>query len=125
MYDRELVCSILKRIGDAIKTVQQRCEGINDAAFFTESPQGMEKLDAACMLLMAIGESIKTVDKLTQGHLLASYDTIDWPGVKGFRDIVAHHYFDIDAEQVFWILSRELEPLSETIQQMLYDMEHI
>lgn len=123
MYDPEVICSILKRINEAIETVQQRCENIKSPAFFTDSPQGMEKLDAACMLLMAIGESVKSVDKMTQGQLLSSYDNIDWTGIKGFRDILAHHYFDIDAEQVFWIIRRELEPLSKTIEKMIREVD--
>jgi len=39
--------------------------------------------------------------------------------VKGFRDIIAHHYFDIDAEQVFWMCKHSLEPLSLTIKKMI------
>jgi uncharacterized protein with HEPN domain len=123
MYDRELIRSILTQIDDAITTIQIRCKDVEDVSFFTDSPQGMEKLDSVCMLLMAIGESIKNLDKFTNGQLLADYPKVDWVGVKGFRDIVAHHYFDIDAEQVYWIISRELKPLSETIKQMIHDYE--
>lgn len=64
------------------------------------------------MLFMAIGESLKNLEKITGGALLSQHPEIDWTGVKGFRDIVAHHCFDIDAEQVFWIISHDLEPLS-------------
>lgn len=28
--------------------------------------------------------------------------------VMGFRDVIAHHYFDIDAEEVWWVLENEL-----------------
>ncbi len=55
------------------------------------------------MLFMAIGEALKNIDKITGGALLSQYPEIDWKGAIGFRDIIAHHYFDIDAEQVFWI----------------------
>jgi len=122
MFDKELVRSILMQIDTAITTVQKRCDGIEDASFFINSPQGMEKLDGVCMLFIAIGESIKSIDKITAGQLLIKYSKIDWTGVKGFRDIIAHHYFDIDAEQVFWIISHELKPLSETIKRMIRDI---
>jgi uncharacterized protein with HEPN domain len=122
MFDKELVCSIVTQIDTAIATIQSRCAGAKDVAFFTDSPQGMEKLDGVCMLFIAIGESIKNVDKITGGTLLVKYPSIDWQGVKGFRDIVAHHYFDIDAEQVYWIVSHELKPLSETIQRIIQDI---
>ncbi|MCI7783996.1 MAG: DUF86 domain-containing protein [Parabacteroides sp.] len=29
------------------------------------------------------------------------------------RDIIAHHYFDIDAEEVYNIVTEELQPLSQ------------
>ena len=71
------------------------------------------------LLFLAIGESLKNIDKVTGGTLLAKYPEIDWSGVKGFRDIVAHHYFDIDADQVFWICKHNLVPLSATIKTMI------
>jgi len=115
MFDHQLAREILMQIDDAVLTIQNRCASVRNSRFFTDSPEGKEKLDAACMLLMAVGESIKRLDKLTNGELLKRYPSIDWLGIKGFRDIAAHHYFDIDAEQVFWIVSRELKPLSDTL----------
>lgn len=35
----------------------------------------------------------------------------------GVRDIIAHHYFDIDAEEIFHIIKRDLEPLLESIRK--------
>ena len=80
-------------------------------------------MTASPWLFIAIGESLKNIDKITAGALLAKYPEIDWTGVKGFRDIIAHHYFDIDAEQVFWICKHNLEPLSVTIKKMILEME--
>jgi uncharacterized protein with HEPN domain len=71
------------------------------------------------MLFIAIGESLKNIDKITGGELLASYPEIDWKGAMGFRDVVAHQYFDIDAEQVYWICTHEVVPLSATIRKMM------
>ncbi|WP_353888077.1 HepT-like ribonuclease domain-containing protein [uncultured Parabacteroides sp.] len=31
---------------------------------------------------------------------------------------MAHHYFDIDAEEVWWVLENELEPLITVIGKM-------
>ena len=35
----------------------------------------------------------------------------------GVRDIIAHHYFDIDAEEILHIIKRDLEPLLESIRR--------
>lgn len=123
MYDKELVRSILRQIHHALETIRYRAESINSPSFFTDSPEGMERLDGICMLFMAVGESLKNIDKITGGELLSKYPGIDWAGVKGFRDIIGHHYFDIDAEQVYWIISRKLKPLSETIGKMIQDLD--
>lgn len=115
MFDRELVVAILSQIEEALRKIVTRTEQISCANDFTNSPLGMEKLDSVCMLFMAIGESLKNVDKITGCDLLSRYPEIDWKGVIGFRDIIAHHYFDVDAEQVFWVCSRHVEPLTATI----------
>ena len=122
MFDRELVRSILLQIDEAIDRIQKRTAQVDRPDFFTSTQEGLEKLDAVAMLFVAIGESLKNIDKITAGALLSKYPEIDWPGVMGFRDIIAHHYFDIDAEQVFWICRHNLEPLSVTIRKMIQEM---
>jgi uncharacterized protein with HEPN domain len=122
MFDTELIKDILGQTDEAIDKIANRVSNVKSAGFFTDSPEGVEKLDSICMLFIAIGESIKNIDKITVGTLLKKYPEIDWTGVKGFRDIIVHHYFDIDAEQVFWICSHELIPLSKTIKKMLQEL---
>ncbi|HLP59005.1 MAG TPA: DUF86 domain-containing protein [Candidatus Deferrimicrobium sp.] len=122
MFDKELVLSILKQIADALSKINYRVSNIKSSEDFTGSPNGMEKLDSICMLFIAIGESLKQIDKITNNNLLTKYTGIDWKGVKGFRDIISHHYFDIDAEEVFWMCSNELKPLTRTINQIIADI---
>jgi uncharacterized protein with HEPN domain len=123
MFDKDLVQAILLQIDEAIEKIRQRTAHIKSPDYFTSAPEGVEKLDGIAMLFIAIGESLKNIDKITAGTLLSKYPEIDWTGVKGFRDIIAHHYFDIDAEQVFWICKHNLEPLSVTIKKMIQEME--
>lgn len=85
------------------------------------SPSGMERLESNCLLLMAIGESVKGIDKITHGKLFILYPDIDWKGVMGMRDIIAHHYFDIDAETVYDVVKNELSTLKETVSQIKKD----
>jgi uncharacterized protein with HEPN domain len=121
MFDKDLILSILKQIqiDNALDTIKSRAVMVQSADDFTGSPSGMEKLDSICMLFMAIGDALKNVDKITRGELLSKYPEIDWKGAIGFRDIIAHHYFDIDAEQVFWICENEIESLSLVLEKMI------
>ena len=123
MFDKELVRSILLQVDEAIGRIVTRTAGIHTADYFGSTPEGMERLDGIALLFMAIGESVKNIDKITGGALLAEHPEIDWTGVKGFRDIIAHHYFDIDAEQVFWICKHNLQPLSAAIKAMIKEVE--
>ncbi|WP_353743786.1 HepT-like ribonuclease domain-containing protein [Parabacteroides sp. merdae-related_45_40] len=42
--------------------------------------------------------------------------------MKGLRDIVVHHYFEIDIDVVWWILSNELQSLKKAIISKLSDL---
>jgi uncharacterized protein with HEPN domain len=100
----------------AINRLQERTANIESTDDFLLSPSGMEKLDAACMVLIAIGESIKNLDKLTNGKMLPTYPNIPWKRVMGMRDVIAHHYFDVDADVVYSVISKELSPLKSAIE---------
>ncbi|MCH7724510.1 MAG: DUF86 domain-containing protein [Bacteroidetes bacterium] len=123
MYDKELVRDILNQILDATQKVITRFTPIHTAEDFTNSPEGMEKLDAICMQLMAIGESLKSIDKITNKTLLTNYPEIDWTGAKGLRDIITHQYFDIDAEEILLVCKKHIPPLSETIKKIISDLK--
>lgn len=82
---------------------------------FLSSSVGVEKLDAACMVIIALGEAVKTLDKLSDKKLPPTYPSIEWKEVMGARDIIAHHYFEVDAEEVYSIIKNNLAPLKQAI----------
>jgi uncharacterized protein with HEPN domain len=94
---KSIALDILEDILSAIERLEERTKDIHSIDDFTGSSSGMVLLDATCMLLIAIGESLKNLDKTTDGLLLPTYPSIPWKNVKGLRDIIAHHYFDVDA----------------------------
>lgn len=107
MFDRALALAILEQIDEALEKIKSRSVQIQKVEDFTGTPSGMEKLDGLCMLFMAIGEALKNLDKITGGTLLSQYPGTDWKGAMGFRDIIAHHYFDVDADRCFgYVLTR-------------------
>ncbi len=114
MFDKELIQNILLKIFDATQKIFDRSLSIRDAEGFSSSPEGMERFDSICMLFIAIGESLKQIDKITDKEFLKKYPEVDWRGIKGFRDIISHDYFDIDTEQVFWVCKNEIPKLLET-----------
>lgn len=113
--DGGLVLHILHKLQDAVERLKERTKSIHSGNDFACSSGGMEKLDAACMLLIAIGESVKNLDKITEGKLLPTYPSIPWKQVMGIRDIIAHHYFDVDADTIYQVISEDLDPLLDAI----------
>lgn len=101
MFEVELVREILRQVLGATRTIAKRFAPIASVEDFVSSEAGLEKLDAICMQVIAIGESIKHLDKITGGSLLARYPQVEWKRVMGIRDVLTHHYFDLDAEVVY------------------------
>ncbi len=122
MYDISLVKEILLQILNASKIVSERFEVVKNVSYFTDTPEGMEKLDGLCMQLIAIGESLKNIDKITHKTLLQKYPQVDWKGAKGIRDIISHHYFDLDAEEIYFVCETKIPTLRATIEQIIEDL---
>jgi uncharacterized protein with HEPN domain len=123
MFDRELVREILSQIYGAAQTIRKRFESVESVDDLTGSAEGMEKLDSICMQLITIGESLKNLDKITSSTLLCQYPEIDWKGAKGLRDIISHHYFDVDAEAIYSVCEHRIEPLAKTISNILEELD--
>lgn len=122
MHDEELLYYSLKRIAAAIERIIDNSKGIIDSEYYLQSPAGMERLESTCMLILAIGESVKGIDKMTNKQLLVKYPQVDWKGVMGIRDIIAHHYFDIDESIVFDVVKNKLPGMLETINQIIDEL---
>ena len=90
---------------------------------FTNSEAGLEKLDAICMQLIAAGESLKNLDRVTDNKLLPKYPEIDWKKIKGMRDIITHHYFDVDADLIYDVCANHVGDLAKTIQRIINDLQ--
>jgi len=123
MYDHELVTEILRQILWSTQIIARRFEPIASPQDFLDSELGLEKLDAICMQLIAIGESVKHLDRITDGELLSKYPHIEWKRVMGMRDVLSHHYFDLDAEVVYTVCDTHIEELAETLRHILADLE--
>ncbi len=122
MLDEELLYFSLQRIASAIERIINNSKDIDDPQYYVLSPAGMERLESTCMLLLAIGESIKGIDKMTKKQLLSNYPEVDWKGAMGIRDIIAHHYFDIDETIVFDVVKNKLPGMLETIRKMIEEL---
>lgn len=102
----------LLAILDSCAKIQRFTEDMNDAdAFYADE----RTFDAVLMNFVVIGES---VSKLSEALLLREIQ-VPWLKIKGFRNIVAHDYFGVDAEEVWQIIKFNLPALESSINQIL------
>ena len=123
MCKSQIIESLLKKIFQTVERILANSETITSPSFYLLTTSGMERLESTCMLLIAIGEGVKGVDKLTDKKLLSFYPEMDWKGVMGMRDIIAHHYFDLDAEIVYDVIKHDLPKLKDVLQQIIDDLK--
>jgi len=111
---RELVEFILL----SIELIEERFTYIETRDDFIEDHAGLEKLDAISMRLQSIGEAIKNLLKRDPDILLLQQEKSYWSTIVKFREIISHHYIDIDSEIVFDICEEEIKELKKFMQQI-------
>ncbi|HAJ99770.1 MAG TPA: hypothetical protein DCM62_07075 [Bacteroidales bacterium] len=75
----------------------------------------VKSFDATMMNFVVIGEMVlKLSDEFKNMH-----PGINWIKIKAFRNIVAHDYFGVDAEEVWQIIKKDLPDLKENISSIL------
>ena len=100
---------VITPLRKALERIQRKAETLLARATLLESEDGEDILDVICMQFLAAGEGLKRLEKLQPGLLAESFPEIDWKGAMGFRDVIAHQYFDLDAEQVL-VICRDALP---------------
>lgn len=117
-----MISELLQHIKDALELIIEQTETYQSADDFLHNPHDVLILDGVYMNLLIIGEAVKNLDKYTDGTLLIKYPNIPWKDIMKTRDVIAHHYFDVDAERIFTILRSDVPPLLKTIQQIQKDI---
>jgi uncharacterized protein with HEPN domain len=75
--------------------------GIPDAATLAANQQ---ILDAVMFNLFVLGEAAKGIPSDVRAHHAA----VEWRGIAGLRDVLAHEYFGVDHEVVWDVIANEL-----------------
>jgi uncharacterized protein with HEPN domain len=62
-----------------------------------------------------LGEAARNIS----GHLKEEHSDIPWSKIIAFRNMLIHHYFGIDPEVVWDIITRDLPPLKGQVEAIL------
>jgi len=117
--DKSTNLELLKFIMQSIALVKRRFQGILDSDDFMATDNGLDKLDAISMRLQAIGEAIKNIDKRDREFLLQVADKLYWSKIIKTREILTHHYIEIDSETIFDICKNKINELEGNIQKLM------
>ena len=102
----------LESIIEAVDRIIEYTTGFNSADDFNND---YRNFDATMMNFVVIGEMVEKIsDDFKKKH-----SSIEWIKIKGFRNIVAHDYFGIDAEEVWQIIKDKIPKLKDDIQSLL------
>jgi len=59
----------------------------------------------------------KNLNKILKMRIKSEYPQVEWNKAKKMRDVIAHHYFDIDEEVVFVVCQKHLPLMLEFLEE--------
>ena len=107
---------LLAFIEESIELIQKRFTAIHCPDDFLADDAGLEKLDSIILRIQTIGEALKNIDKHQQGFLEQASSPEYWSNIIKLRDLISHHYVDIDAETIYMICDEKMDELKQKIQ---------
>ncbi len=107
---------LLAFIEESIGLIQKRFSSIESADDFLADDEGLEKLDSIILRIQTIGEALKNIDKHQKGFLEQAAPSYYWSNIIKLRDLISHHYVDIDAETIYMICDEKMDELKRNIQ---------
>lgn len=103
----------LLNILDAIEKIKQYSEPfLNADELYNDS----KSFDAVMMNFVVVGEM---AEKLSDEFKDSTESQINWFKIRGLRNIIAHNYFGVDAEEVWQIIEDSLLDLGKTVKYIL------
>lgn len=117
--DKMSLLELLDFIQESIGLIKKRFASIESMDDFIEDDDGLEKLDSIILRIQTIGEALKNIDKHQKGFLEAVAPSEYWSGIIKLRDLISHHYVDIDAETIYMICDEKLDELDGYVLELV------
>jgi len=83
--------------------------------YFDDFKRDRKTIDAVVRNFEIIGEASKFIPD----DIRMKYENVDWKGIVGLRNRIAHEYFDISLSIVWHIVTEELPILEEQMKGIL------
>jgi uncharacterized protein with HEPN domain len=107
-----------ERLGD----ISEAAEGVRRAVQALERAEGggaedeaQLAFDALLYRLLVIGEAVKALP----AELLASQPQVPWSEIAKLRDLLAHHYYRVDAQIIRRTVDAPMEQLRHAVAELI------
>jgi len=101
-----------------IEAIQKIIDYTKEYSNADEFYENQRDFDAAMMNFIIIGEMVSRLSD----QFIKKNKHIDWFKIRGFRNIVAHNYLGIDAEEVWQIIQNHIPQLLKDIKIIIDDL---
>lgn len=112
---KQEIAEIVDFILVGIELIEKRLSEISSGEDFLKNDSNLEKFDAISMRLQSIGECIKKLDRVAPDVLSVSAKREYWSEIIKLREIISHHYINIDVDIVYDIFKNSLKDLKDKI----------
>jgi uncharacterized protein with HEPN domain len=68
-----------------------------------------------------LGEAARNISS----NLREKYPEVPWPKIIAFRNMLTHHYFGIDPQVVWIIITHDLPPLKKQVETILQELGRV
>lgn len=106
----------LRDIQEAVRRIRAYCQE-PDAMTYNRFLADMKTQDAVVRNLEIIGEATKNLSTQVRDR----YPDVPWRGMAGIRDRLIHHYFGVNLDIVWDIVTVELPLLAPQIEEILHN----
>jgi uncharacterized protein with HEPN domain len=113
----EEIADYLDLMLESIQLIESRFTKIRIPDEFVQSADGTTLLDAISMRLQVIGEAVRKIQKMNP-TFLDPYPGVEWDKIARFRDLVSHHYQQVDYEIVYDICKTHMPRLKDTLYEI-------
>ena len=113
--DKLSLLELLEFIKESIELIEKRFASVSSMDDFLDNDESLEKLDSIILRIQTIGEALKNIDKHQNNFLELVASSEYWSSIIKLRDLISHHYIDIDAEVIYMICDEKLDELKVNI----------
>jgi len=101
----------IEDILESIRLIKNYVENMG----FDDFKNDRKTIDAVVRNFEIIGEASRFIPDDTK----EKYENVDWKGIVGLRNRIAHEYFDISLSIVWHIVTKELPTLEDQMKEIL------